>query len=97
MSPFLSGALALTFFYSSLFLAVMGTFALIFYCLRLIIQKPENINRPLNASLRQGALLSVMICVGLAFQRLRVLTWWDALLLLMIVLMIEFYFGSRSE
>jgi hypothetical protein len=96
LSPFLSGDLALAFFYSSLFLALTGTFTVVIYYLRLALNKSENFFRHLNAALRQGALLSFMVCVGLAFQRLRVLTWWDALLLLMIVLLIEYYFMNRE-
>jgi hypothetical protein len=96
MSPFLSGGLALGFFYSSLFLAVMGTFTLILYYLRLVFGNAESGPKYLNAALRQGSLLSSMVCVGLAFQRLRILTWWDAGLLLMIVLLIEYYSMNRE-
>ena len=96
LSPFLSGDLALTFFYSSLFLALTGTFTVVIYYLRLALNRSENFFRHLNTALRQGALLSFMCCTGLAFQRLRVLTWWDALLLLVIVLLIEYYFMNRE-
>ncbi len=96
LSPFLSGDLALAFFYSSLFLALTGTFAVVIYYLRLALGRSENFFHNLNTALRQGALLSFMVCVGLAFQRLRVLTWWDALLLLVIVVLVEFYFMNRE-
>jgi hypothetical protein len=96
LSPFLSGDLALTFFYSSLFLALTGTFTVVIYYLRLALSQTENFFGNLNTALRQGALLSFMSCTGLVFQRLRVLTWWDALLLLVIVMLIEYYFMSRE-
>lgn len=96
MSPFLSGDLALAFFYASLFLALTGTFTLLSYYVRLAVTRSDNFFRNLNAALRQGVLLSIMSCTGLAFQRLRVLTWWDALLLLMIVALIEYYFMNRE-
>lgn len=96
LSPFSQPALSLSLFYASLFIALAGTFALIFYFLRVWANKKEIYNVHLNTSLRQGVLLSVMIIVGLGFQRLRVLTWWDGLLLLAIVLLIEFYFHSRD-
>ena len=96
LSPFISGYLALTLFYASLFIALTGTFSLLNYYLRLAINKSKNYFQHLNTALRQGSLLSVMICVGLAFQRLRVLTWWDALLLLIIVLLVEYYFMARD-
>ena len=96
LSPFLSGDLALALFYSSLLLALTGTFTVVIYYLRLALNRSENFFRHLNTALRQGALLSSMVCVGLAFQRLRVLTWWDALLLLAIVVLIEYYFMNRE-
>ena len=88
ISPFISGYLALVLFYASLFIALTGTFSILNYYLRITINKGKNYFRHLNTALRQGSLLSMMVCVGLAFQRLRVLTWWDALLLLIIVLLI---------
>jgi hypothetical protein len=96
LSPFSQPGLALSLFYASLFLALAGTFSLIFYGLRSWTNKKEIYNVHLNTSLRQGILLSAMIIIGLGFQRLRVLTWWDGLLLLAIVLLIEFYFLSRD-
>lgn len=96
LSPFISGYLALTLFYASLFIALTGTFSILNYYLRLAINKSKNYYQHLNTALRQGSLLSAMICVGLAFQRLRVLTWWVAVLVLIIVLLIEYYFMARD-
>lgn len=96
LSPFSQSTLALSLFYSSLFIALAGTFTMLFYFLRSWANKKEIYNIHLNTCLRQGILLSTMVIVGLAFQRLRVLTWWDGILLLAIVLLIEFYFSSRD-
>ena len=96
VSPFISGSLALTLFYTSLFLALTGTFSILNYYLRITLNKGRNYFQHLNTALRQGSLLALMVCAGLIFQRLRVLTWWDALLLLIIVLLIEYYFMSRD-
>lgn len=96
LSPFSQTTLALGLFYSSLFIALTGTFALFFYFLRTWANKKEVYNMHLNTSLRQGGLISAMVVTGLGFQRLRVLTWWDGILLLAIVLLIEFYFSSRD-
>ncbi|MBN2087698.1 hypothetical protein JW758_05095 [Candidatus Peregrinibacteria bacterium] len=96
LSPFTSPKLALGLFYSSLFVALTGTFTLLFYYLRAWFNKGEVNNAHLNISLRQGVLLSSMICIAIGFQRLKVLTWWDGLLLLAIVLLIEFYFMARD-
>jgi hypothetical protein len=96
LSPFSQPTLSLSLFYASLAMALTGTFTLLFYFLRAWTNKKEIYNVHLNRSLRQGILLSAMIIIGLGFQRLRVLTWWDGLLLLSIVLLVEFYFMSRN-
>lgn len=96
LSPFSQQSLSLTLFYTSLFVALSGTFALLLYFLRVWANKKEVYSSHLNTSIRQGVLLSMMVVIGLGFQRLRVLTWWDGLLLLAIVLLIEFYFMSRN-
>jgi Na+/melibiose symporter-like transporter len=96
LSPFTTPELALSLFYTSLFVALAGTFALIIYYLRAWLNKGEIFNSHLNTALRQGMLLSAMISIGIAFQRLKVLTWWDGLLLLAIVLLIEFYFMAKD-
>lgn len=96
LSPFISGALALGLFYTSLFVALTGTFTLLNHYLRACFHKPISNNHHLSIVLRQGVLISLMICIGLIFQRLRVLTWWDGLLLLGVFLLLEFYFMSRD-
>lgn len=97
MSPFVSGAMALAFFYASLFVALTGTFALLLYYLRLWLTDEGAAAGSLNTALREGVLLSAVIGVALGFQRLRVLTWWDALLLIAIVVLFEFYVLSSKD
>ncbi|MBU0728083.1 hypothetical protein KKA95_05345 [Patescibacteria group bacterium] len=96
LSPFTTPELSLSLFYVSLFVALVGTLTIVIYYIRAWLNKGEIYNAHLNISLRQAVLLSAMICIGIGFQRLKVLTWWDGLLLLAIVLMIEFYFMSRD-
>ena len=96
LSPFISGYLALSLFYSSLFIAVTGTLAILNYYLRMALNKNKNYYQNLNIALRQGSLFSVMIVASLIFQRLRVLTWWDAMLMLIIIFLVEYYFMARD-
>lgn len=96
LSPFSSTPIALSLFYTSIILALTGTFTLINYYIRISLNKGEIYNVQFNTSLRQGFLLAAMVALALAFQRLKVLTWWDGLLLLAIVLLIEFYFMARE-
>lgn len=96
LSPFLSPMFALSFFYASLFIALTSTLALLGYYIRIWINKNEVYAFHINIALRQGTLISIMICLSLLFQRMRVLTWWDGLLLLMLLVLIELYFMGRN-
>ncbi len=96
LSPFISGTLALSLFYPSLFIALSGTFTLLNHYLRASLQKSTPNNYHLAIVLRQGVFTSLIICISLVFQRLRVLTWWDGLLLVGVFLLMEFYFMSKD-
>ncbi len=96
LSPFSSAPLSLILFYASLFFALTGTFTLFLFYMRAWKARGEIHNTYLNTALRQGLLLSSMILLAIGFQRLRVLTWWDGILLLCIVLLIEFYFMAKE-
>lgn len=96
MSPYVSPAPALVLFYTSLFIALTATFALLGYYLRVWLNKHEVYFQHLSISLRQGVFLSIIMCTGLIFQRLRVLTWWDGLLLVLVMILMEFYFMAKE-
>lgn len=97
LSPFSQPVFSLTAFYLSFGLALSGFFTLIFYGLRRWANRSEIHNVHFSSSLRQGTLVALMLVIGLGFQRLRILTWWDGLLILAIVLMIEFWFMGRDQ
>jgi len=47
-------------------------------------------------SLRQGMLLSLLACGLLFLQSFRILVWWDGLLLLAGIFLIELYFLNKN-
>ena len=96
LSPYASPLPALALFYISLFIALTATFALLGYYLRVWLNKSEVYFQHINIALRQGVFLSILMCTGLIFQRLRVLTWWDGLLLVLVMILIEFYFMAKE-
>jgi hypothetical protein len=96
LDPFTSTALALPFFFLALFLALTGTTALAGFYGRVWLRSGEIYYDHLTISLRQGVLLASAVCFGLGFQILRVLTWWDAVLIVAAVSLIEIYFSSRD-
>ena len=97
LSPFSLPHLALPLFYGSLLIALTATLALINYYSRVAFARRGPLKAPLVLSLRQGFLIALITVIALLFQRLRVLTWWNALLLLGVALMIELYFRRPQE
>lgn len=96
LSPFESQEWALGLFFASFFVALMATFSLLFYVLRRKSASVPHTREMVNSSLRQGILVSFMVCLAALLQRLRVLTWWNASFLLVIVVLLEFYWGGRK-
>lgn len=92
LNPMESPGLALGLFFMTLFLALMCTFCIFGFYFRLWLNHNEIYYQHINTSLRQGILLSVLSIVAVAFQLVRVLTWWTGFLLIFAVLLIEFYF-----
>lgn len=96
LDPYQSTALALFFFFLSLFFALTTTFTFIGFYVRKWFSKNEIYFRHINISLRQGALLSFCALGCLFFLLLGVLTWWNGLLLVVIITLLEFYFTSKE-
>lgn len=81
------------FFYVSLFLFLSGFFILSLTGIRRKISGDGFVY--LGMSFRQGILLSLLVIVLLVLQSFRVLLWWDGLLVVAGVFLIELYFLSR--
>jgi len=98
LSPFGAGnETAIVLFHLSLFLALTGLLTILNFYLRLLLKIGPVYAYHLNIALRQGALLSIMVIIMLIFQSLRVLTWWDGLLLLIIISLIELFFAGKES
>lgn len=96
INPYESTALALPLFFLSLFFALISTFTILGFYLRKYLNHHEVHFNYINISLRQGILLSFCALGCLAFLLLGVLTWWDSLLLVFIVTLIEFYLTAKD-
>lgn len=97
LSPYESTVLALSLFYTSLFVSLTTTFALAGFYTRRWAYNNEIYFHYITTSLRQGGLLAAMCCTALIFQRMRVLTWWDGLLLVTLMVFIEVYFMTKEN
>jgi len=82
-------------FYLSLFLAIAGLVSLIGFAVRVKVGRGETIYNHMGVSARQAILLSLVLVGLLLLQAVRVLNWWDGILLVTAILMLELYFKSK--
>jgi len=97
LDPFSGGQLPLALFYLTFFFLCTSAFTLLGYGIRLIFYRKEMYFIHLNLAVRQGVLLALLALFLLLFQSYRVMTWWDSLLLVIILILLEFYFISRDR
>jgi hypothetical protein len=97
LNPFYASKLMLLVFYVTLFLALSGTFTLINFYLKIWLHRTPLYYRNISVAFRQGLLLSLATCTLLALQALRVLTWWDALIVVLLIILIEFAFSAKID
>ena len=91
VDPQHSGIVGNFLFYLTLFLFLIALFVLIFSKLK-GIAKGETSHMQIGIIFRQSMFLSLLVVFLMLLQSLRMLTWWDGLLAVAGVLLIELYF-----
>ena len=90
LDPYQSGFLGFMFFYSSLFLSVLGTVSVLgFLIRRKILKDDEIVFRHVKKTFRQAILVAIFVTVVLLMQQLRLLTWWNFILLSLLFIVLE--------
>lgn len=95
-SPVELGVIAYILFYALFFLLITGAAGLAFMYLFMRSQKKGVIIAPIRTTLRQGALIGILLTATLLFQQFGIFAWWVGLLLFFAVFVVELYFLSRS-
>ena len=90
------GNIGLILFYSSLFLSLLCTMALVGLLTRHVKARKKLIVEKVIVSFRQAFWLAALVVAALFLQSQQVLTWWNALLLVLIVTVLEFFFMSAA-
>lgn len=81
--PFMADAAVFLIFYASLFLALLGTFSVLGFIVRgLILQNDDLVFRHVKRTFRQSVIVSGILVFALFLWQKHLLTWWNALLLL---------------
>ncbi len=96
VDPQSSAWIGLTLFYLAAFFSLGGVFNLLFLFLRRKLLGEDAAADSVGLSFRQGILLAVIFLGILILQSFRMLVWWDALLVVAGVFLIELYFLSRE-
>jgi hypothetical protein len=88
LNPEKAGALGFILFYLSLFLAILGTTAIIGFLVRARLGKTP-IFVQVSIAFRQGLWLSGMITVYLILKGLNLLRWWNFTIFVLLIIIIE--------
>ena len=96
IDPESSGFIGVALFYLVAFFVFSGIFNLFLLFVRKKLLGVESIAKNIGLSFRQGSLLAIIILGVMILQSLRMLIWWDVLLLVAGVFLIELYFLSRE-
>jgi len=84
-------------FFTTLFLAILGTFGLLEFRLTLKYKSSENVKNKMFTAFRHGFMVAVVL-VGLLFMEgVDVLTFWDGGIFVLAILLIEGYFLSKDN
>ncbi|PIP28263.1 MAG: hypothetical protein COX29_02065 [Candidatus Moranbacteria bacterium CG23_combo_of_CG06-09_8_20_14_all_35_22] len=96
VDPENSGMIGIFLFYLAVFFVLSGIFNLILLFIRRIFLGHEMAVENIELSFRQGILLAIIAIGILILQSYQMLVWWDALLVVAGVFLIELYFLSRD-
>jgi hypothetical protein len=93
VDPQKTGAIGQLLFFVSALLFLAGMFILFFTWLRGAVSGNDEIALAyIGVSFRQGILVAILLCLLLALQQYRILTWWDGALAVAGIFLVELYF-----
>jgi len=82
--------LSFIFFYTSLFLFLLGVISIINLLIKTKILKSEEVVfRHVKRTFRQGVIVAALVVFLLLLQQYRYLTWWNLIIFILLVILIE--------
>ena len=97
INPKGAGIVGLTFFYLSLFLGLLGMFSVLGFAVRYLFKRTEFTYRQVKTAFRQGAMFSLLLTSSLFLQSQRLLVWWNMILFVALLAVVEYFFLSEEE
>jgi len=95
INPQEAGIVGFLLFYCSLFVALVGTFSLLGFFLRVWFSRQEVIFKHLGISTRQSLWFSLLMVGVLIMQGAGYMRWWSVGLLVLLLIVLEFFFLSK--
>jgi len=96
INPDETGLIGFILFYFSLFLAILGSVAIIGFIVRARLKNGPVFKQVENA-FRQGIWLSIFLIGILLLKSLQLLEWWNGLVLFFFLVFLEFFFLSSRK
>jgi len=97
VDPYEGGVMGRALFLSTLFFALFGTISLAGFAIRAATRRDAPLYLQVIVSFRQAVLIALLIVAALVLQVLQVLTWWNSMIMLLCIIMIELFFLTRSS
>ena len=94
VDPAEAGVMGLSLFYAALALALLGTFSVAGLAFRALTRRQEPVSRHAATAFRQSLLLTCLVAGSLALQSKSLLTWWNLLLFIATMTVLEFFLMS---
>lgn len=91
------GTVAITTLLVSIFFTLTCLISLVGFFIRTKLSNNEVVFDAFKTSLRQGVLVGFYALGVLGLAAIRLLTWWDALLLALSLILFEIYFNGSKE
>lgn len=97
IDPETTNLVGLLLFYASLFLAIVGTSAILGFLVRFILLRQELVFRQVVRAFRQSFLFAAIIIASLILQSIQLFTWYNALFLIIGLTVLEFFLISYKR
>lgn len=96
IAPFDLGLIGYALFYLTFFLFTSGISVLILTTIWRRFAMDKVSTQELSVTLRQGILIGLLMVIILILQQFRILAWWDALMAVTAILLIELFFLTKK-
>ena len=97
VNPETTNWIGFSLFYSSLFLAIVGTAAIIGFFIRFVLLKQELAFRLVKEAFRQSFLIATLISISLVLLSRGLFTWLNLLFLVLGLTILEFFLLSYKK